>query len=89
MTMSYLLSFFQDAIILAAMLSLPPLILGLIVGLAIAVFQAVTQINEQTLSFVPKLLVLVMVLFMVGPWMLQLIMDFAITTIRSIPGAIG
>ena len=42
MTMSYLLSFFQDAIILAAMLSLPPLILGLVVGLAIAIFQAVT-----------------------------------------------
>jgi flagellar biosynthetic protein FliQ len=83
--MSYLLSFFQDAIILAAMLSLPPLILGLIVGLAIAVFQAVTQINEQTLVIVPKMIAIIGALLLFGNWMLSQIVTYTLQVFNSIP----
>jgi flagellar biosynthesis protein FliQ len=89
MTMSYLLSFFQDAIILAAMLSLPPLILGLIVGLAIAVFQAVTQINEQTLVIVPKMIAIIGALLIFGNWMLAQIVTYTLQVFNSIPNIPG
>ena len=89
MTMSYLLSFFQDAIILAAMLSLPPLILGLIVGLAIAIFQAVTQINEQTLVIVPKMIAIIGALLLFGNWMLSQIVSYTLQVFNSIPNIPG
>jgi flagellar biosynthesis protein FliQ len=89
MTPESVITLGHRALEVTVLLTAPMLGSALAIGLLIGLIQAATQINEQTLSFVPKLLVLVMVLFMVGPWMLQLIMDFAITTIRSIPGAIG
>jgi flagellar biosynthesis protein FliQ len=89
MTMSYILSFFQEAIILAAMLSLPPLILGLIVGLVIAVFQAVTQINEQTLVIVPKMIAIIGALLVFGNWMLSQLVDYTLKIFNSIPDIPG
>ena len=89
MTMSYILSFFQEAIILAAMLSLPPLILGLIVGLVIAVFQAVTQINEQTLVIVPKMIAIIGALLVFGNWMLAQLVDYTLKIFNSIPDIPG
>jgi len=89
MTPESVITLGHRALEVTVLLTAPMLGSALAIGLLIGLIQAATQINEQTLSFVPKLLVLVMVLFTVGPWMLQLIMDFAITTIQSIPGAIG
>ena len=61
----------QDAMIVAIKLTAPVLIPSLVIGLIIAIFQAATQINETTLTFVPKLIVIGLVLLIVGPWMLQ------------------
>ena len=89
MTMSYIMSFFQEAITLALMLSLPPLILGLIVGLAIAVFQAVTQVNEQTLVIVPKMVAIIGAILLFGNWMLSQIVSYTIRIFNSIPDIPG
>ena len=59
------------------------------VGVLISLFQAATQINEMTLSFVPKLLVLVLVLVLAGPWMLELLVDFTRNLFKDIPNMIG
>ncbi|WP_428603152.1 flagellar biosynthesis protein FliQ [Sedimenticola sp.] len=65
------------------------LIPALAVGLLVAMFQAATQINEMTLSFIPKLIIVVVVLMMAGPWMLQVIMNFTIKLYESVPDFIG
>jgi flagellar biosynthetic protein FliQ len=62
---------------------------SLAVGLIIAMFQAATQINETTLTFVPKLIVIGLVLLIVGPWMLQVFLDYFQDLIRDIPQMIG
>ena len=62
---------------------------GLIIGLIVSVFQAATQINEQTLSFLPKLLITLFVLIAAGPYMMQKIIDYAENLIRNIPLIIG
>jgi flagellar biosynthetic protein FliQ len=71
------------------MLAAPLLLSALAVGLIVAMFQAATQINEQTLSFVPKLLITVVVLSIAGPWMLRLIINFTRQTYLQIPDLIG
>ncbi|MDT8405976.1 MAG: flagellar biosynthesis protein FliQ [Methylococcales bacterium] len=75
----------QNAMILAAKLSLPILLPSLIVGLMIAMFQAATQINEMTLTFVPKLFVIGISMVLFGAWMLRVFLDFFTNLIRSIP----
>ena len=65
------------------------LIPALLVGLLVAMFQAATQINEMTLSFIPKLLIVALVFMLAGPWMLRVIMTFSINLIESIPELIG
>lgn len=89
MTPAYILNFFQEAITLAAMLSLPPLLLGLIVGLMISVFQAVTQINEQTLSVVPKMVVIIGAVLVFGNWMVGQMMTYTIKIFNMIPNIPG
>jgi flagellar biosynthetic protein FliQ len=66
-------------------LALPLLLAGLIVGLAVSVFQAATQIQEQTLSFIPKILALVAVIVIAGPWMLSSVTDWTAGLWRDIP----
>jgi flagellar biosynthetic protein FliQ len=70
--------------ILSGMVLLP----ALVVGLVIAMFQAATQINEMTLTFIPKLVVVGLVLMMAGHWLLQVLMTFSINLIESIPALI-
>jgi len=70
---------------LALYLSLPMLLAGLIMGLAISIFQATTQINEMTLSFVPKILLVVVVIIFTMPWMMNMMIDFATKVINLIP----
>ena len=79
----------QDAMIIAIKLTAPVLLPSLAVGLLIAVFQAATQINESRLTFVPKLIVIGMVLLLAGPWMLQTFLDYFQGLIREIPQLIG
>lgn len=75
----------QIVIVLVSILLLP----ALAVGLLVSVFQAATQINEQTLSFIPKLLVTFIVLIVAGPWILNLLVEYMRALISDIPGLIG
>lgn len=79
----------RQALWLAVLLAGPMLGAALAVGLFIGVIQAATQIQEMTLSFIPKLLTLVVVLFVLGPWMLQIIVTFSQRLFMDIPGLVG
>ena len=79
----------QQALVVTAMLSAPLLLAALAAGLLIGMFQAATQINEVTLSFIPKLLVLAAALYLGGGWMLKVILGYSESLIRSIPSLIG
>jgi len=77
------------ALELALRIALPLLGVGLIVGLAVSIFQAVTQIQEQTLSFIPKILALAGVLIVGGPWMLNQMLSYTIELWSRIPSLVG
>jgi len=79
----------QEAMIVAFKLTAPVLLPSLAVGLVIAMFQAATQINEATLTFVPKVIVIGIVLMIMGPGMLQMFLDYFQGLIRDIPHLIG
>ena len=79
----------RQAIEVALMLSGPMLLSALIFGLAVSIFQAATQINEATLSFIPKLVGTFVVLILAGPWMLQLFVDYVRQLFEKIPQLIG
>ncbi len=89
MTPDSVMSIGEHALQVTVMLAAPILLSALAIGLLVAMFQAATQINEQTLSFVPKLLITVVVLSIAGPWMLRLIISFTRQTYLSIPDMIG
>ena len=75
----------QLVTVLVSLLVVP----GLIVGLVVAMFQAATQINEQTLSFLPRLLVMLVTLIVAGPWLVQTFMEYILQLYGSIPQLIG
>lgn len=79
----------QQAMEVTALLAAVVLLPALAIGLLIAMFQAATQINEMTLSFIPKLMVVALVLMLAGPWMLRVLMNFSQSLIGSIPELIG
>ncbi len=79
----------RDALQLALMLAAPLLLTSLAVGVIVGIFQAATQINEMTLSFIPKLVAMSAVLVFTGPWMLRLLMEFTRQLFESIPAMIG
>jgi flagellar biosynthesis protein FliQ len=85
MTPEFVVNFAQEAIKVTILVSMPMLVLGLIVGLAISIFQAVTQIQEMTLTFVPKILIVLVALLVFASWMLEQLMNFTTTTINQIP----
>lgn len=89
MTPETVMSLAQHALTVTTMLAAPMLIAALVAGLAIGMVQAATQINEMTLSFIPKLLVLIATLFIAGPWMLKLIVGYTRELFESIPLLIG
>jgi flagellar biosynthesis protein FliQ len=70
---------------IALMLALPGLLTGMLIGLAVSIFQATTQINEMTLSFIPKILGVVIVIVLTMPWMLNEMTDFATNVFGMIP----
>ncbi|QGU33490.1 flagellar biosynthesis protein FliQ [Thermochromatium tepidum] len=71
------------------LISAPPLLAGLIIGLTISLFQAATQIQEMTLTFIPKLVGVGAALIIAGPWMLKLVTDYVTRLYESIPSLIG
>lgn len=73
------------AIFVAMEIAAPALISTLVVGLVVSIIQAATQINEQTLTFIPKIIVLSIALAIAGPWIIQTMMDFTIGIMNSIP----
>ena len=79
----------RNTIILALVLAGPMLVVALAVGLIVSVFQAVTQIQEQTLAFVPKLIAVAVVFLVALPWMLQLGVKYTTELFRSIPSLAG
>ena len=79
----------QQGLYLLLMVAAPVLIAVLVVGLVVSVFQAATQINEATLSFVPKIVAAVAVLAFAGPWMMTTLVEYLQRTLQSIPGAVA
>lgn len=73
------------AIKVTLMLAAPMLVGALVVGILVSIFQAVTQINEQTLSFIPKILIIIAALVIFSPWMIEVMMNFTQELIISIP----
>ena len=76
----------REAIWMSLLISAPVLVAGMVVGLVIGLFQAVTQIQEQTVAFVPKLAIMVLVLSFTMPWLLSQMMQYTTELIAGIPG---
>ena len=89
MTPEYVMDLAHSTLLVTAMIAAPMLLIALITGLVIGMLQAATQINESTLSFIPKLLLLVLTLFVTGPWILRVLTDFTRDLYASIPTVIG
>ncbi len=89
MTPENVMDLAHGTLLVTAMIAAPLLVMALITGLVIGMLQAATQINESTLSFIPKLLFLVLTLFALGPWMLRVLVDFTHDLYTNIPNVIG
>lgn len=89
MTPETVLTVASQALSVTTMLAAPLLLTALATGIFVGVLQAATQVNEMTLTFIPKLLTLVISLLIAGPWMLKLIMRFTQNLFTSIPGMVG
>lgn len=89
MTPELVIELMRDALWLIVTMALAIIGPGLMVGLVVSTFQAATQINEQTLSFLPRLIVTLLVLIVWGPWLLTLLLDHTNELIKNIPNMIG
>ena len=89
MTRDTVVNLTVGALELALKIGLPLLLAGLVVGLAVSIFQAVTQIQEQTLTFIPKILATVAVIVVAGPWMLDQLVVYAADLYGQIPELTG
>ena len=85
MTPESVMTLAHEAMVVALLLAAPLLLVSLIVGLLVSLFQAATQINESTLSFIPKLLAVAITLVIAGPWMLTTVLDYMHRMFTSIP----
>jgi flagellar biosynthesis protein FliQ len=83
------ISLAMQAMSLALKVALPLLLAGLVVGLIVSIFQAVTQIQEMTLAFIPKIVAIGVVLVVMGPWMLGQIVTYTEQLYNGIPGLVG
>jgi flagellar biosynthesis protein FliQ len=79
----------RNAVEITLLISAPLFIAALVTGLIVSIFQAATQINESTLSFVPKLIAIFLTLILAGPWMITLMTDYMRRLFESIPSIIG
>ncbi len=85
MTQEFVLSFAQETFKLTILISAPMLLMGLVAGLAVSIFQAVTSINEMTLTFIPKILAVFLSILMFFPWILKMIVGFTQNIIMNLP----
>jgi flagellar biosynthesis protein FliQ len=88
MSQEYVLSLAREAVSVMLMVAAPVLILSLVVGLSVSIFQAATHIQEPTLTFVPKILAVFIGILVFGPWMMNLIVQFTVTLFSSMPSII-
>lgn len=79
----------RQALLVLILLGAPIMLTALVIGMIMGVFQAATQINEPTLAFVPRLLGVILILYLSGPWMLKLIINYAQGLLANLPGLIG
>ncbi len=79
----------QEGLAILMMVAAPMLLTVLVVGLVVSIFQAATQLNEATLSFVPKMIAAVVVMAVAGPWMLTTLVEYLQRTLQAIPSAVG
>lgn len=84
MTEEVIIRLGQDALRTTALLSAPMLLSTLVIGLAVSIFQALTQINESTLTFIPKMIVVAIVFVLAGPWMMDIMSSYTITLFENI-----
>jgi flagellar biosynthetic protein FliQ len=89
MTPETVMTIAQRALEITMLLAAPLLLVALLVGLLVGIFQAATQINEMTLSFIPKLIGMAATVVIAGPWMLKVIISYTRELFESIPGLIG
>ena len=89
MTPEYVIQLGQDTLLLVLYLGGPVLIVALVVGLGVSIFQAVTQVHEMTLTFIPKILAVGATLIITLPWMMQRMVDFTRQLLMSIPALVG
>ncbi len=89
MTPQYVLALGKEAIWLTLLVSAPMLILGLLVGVIISIFQAVTQIHEMTLTFVPKIIAVALAMIIFLPWIINKLVDFTTRLFSTIPTLVG
>lgn len=89
MTPELVMDIGRQAVEMTLLMSGPLLLAALVIGLIVSIFQAATQINEQTLSFIPKLVGIFLTLILAGPWMLQMMVDYIRRLFESIPQIIG
>ncbi|HWX80372.1 MAG TPA: flagellar biosynthesis protein FliQ [Steroidobacteraceae bacterium] len=89
MTPENVMDLAHKTLLVTSLVAAPLLLIALITGLVIGMLQAATQINESTLSFIPKLLMLVLTLFVAGPWILRVLIDFTRDLYAGIPTVIG
>ncbi|MDQ2819205.1 MAG: flagellar biosynthesis protein FliQ [Pseudomonadota bacterium] len=89
MTPESVMTMGRTAMEVTLMISAPLLLVALIIGLIVSIFQAATQINEATLSFIPKLVGIFVALIVAGPWMLSIMLDYMRNVFNGIPGMIG
>jgi flagellar biosynthesis protein FliQ len=88
MTPEFVTSFFLSAMKTAAMLSMPILMVGLVAGVLVSVFQAATQINEMTLVLIPKMIAVGIALIIFFPWMMEVMVDFTRNIIVNLPTSV-
>jgi flagellar biosynthetic protein FliQ len=89
MTPETVISVAREALTITAMVAAPPLLAALITGVLVGVLQAATQINEMTLSFIPKLIALAVTLLATGPWMIELLTSYTRSLFHNIPAMLG
>jgi flagellar biosynthetic protein FliQ len=89
MTPENVMDLAHSTLMVTSMIAAPMLLIALVTGLVIGMLQAATQINEATLSFIPKLLLLVLTLFVAGPWILRVLIEFTRNLYANIPNVIG
>ncbi len=89
MTPETVVAIFQNSLEVTLLLCMVVLVPALVVGLIVSMLQAATQINEMTLSFIPKLIITVFTLILAGPWLLRVLMEFTSNLLHDIPYVVG